>query len=80
MPPKPRSGAAGDWPRALREAAPYIGLGWTFAIAVALGVAAGYWLDDRLGTGPLFMVLGGLAGMAAAFVELFWTVSAKKKR
>ena len=79
VPPKPRSGPPGDWSRALREAAPYLGIGSTFAIAVALGVAGGYWLDGRLGTEPLFLILGGVAGLGVAFVEFFKMVGGKKR-
>jgi F0F1-type ATP synthase assembly protein I len=77
VPPTRRSGGPGDWSRALREAAPYLGIGTSFAAVVALGVGGGYWLDGRLGTAPLFLVLGGAAGVVVAFVDFFKTVNRK---
>jgi F0F1-type ATP synthase assembly protein I len=74
-----RDGGGGDWTRALREAAPYLGIGATFAIAVGLGVAGGHWLDGKLGTEPLFLLLGGSAGLIVAFVEFFKTVNHKRR-
>ena len=42
-------------------------VGLSFALAVVIGVAAGLWLDSKLGTGPwlffLFMALGFTAGV-----------------
>ena len=39
-------------------------MGWTIAIAVALGVLLGRWLDGRTGSHPLFVLLGLLLGLA----------------
>ena len=39
-------------------------LGLEFAVAVALGVGAGYWADVRYQTSPWLTVLGVLAGFA----------------
>ncbi len=42
-------------------------LGFTIVIAVALGFAAGFWLDRWLGSAP-YLTIGGLAlGIAAGF-------------
>jgi hypothetical protein len=60
-----------DWTRALREAAPYLGLGTSLAVSVALGLAAGYWVDGRLGTEPAFFLVGGAFGLAAALLQLY---------
>lgn len=37
--------------------------GITFAVTVALFVLAGLWLDRRIGTTPLFIVVGALVGV-----------------
>ena len=78
-PPEKKPARAGDWTRALREAAPYLGLGMAMALTLAFGLWGGYWLDGRLGTQPLFLLLGGGLGMFAAFYHMIKTVSGRKK-
>ncbi len=48
-----------------------LGLGWYVAIAIILGVVGGLWLDNRMGTLPLFTLLGVLLGSVAAFYGLY---------
>lgn len=48
-----------------------LGLGWYVAIAIILGIAGGIWLDNRMGTLPLFTLLGVLLGSVAAFYGLY---------
>jgi ATP synthase protein I len=51
-------------------------VGLAFAVAIVLGLAAGWWLDRELGTAP-WLLLGGLfIGIFAGFKNLF-TVSAR---
>jgi len=40
-------------------------LGLTVVIAVGIGIGGGWFMDSRLGTGPLFLLLGSLVGLAA---------------
>src|SRR4051812_6958704 len=40
-------------------------LGLTLAVSVVLGFLAGSFLDSRLATGPLFLIMGSLVGMVA---------------
>jgi F0F1-type ATP synthase assembly protein I len=68
-----------DWTRALREAAPLLGLGSTLAASVLLGLGAGYWLDGKLGTKPWLFLLGGAFGMLAAFVQFYKMVVSRKR-
>jgi F0F1-type ATP synthase assembly protein I len=69
--------AGRDWTRAVREAAPYLGLGTMLAASVGLGLGAGYWLDARFGTTPVFFLVGGLLGMAAAGLQLYRMVAGR---
>ncbi len=69
------SPAGSDWRESLREAAPYMHLGWQFCVAIALFCGAGYWLDQRLGTLPAFTVVGAVLAMVA-IVGLVLQVSA----
>jgi len=64
----------------LREAAPLLGLGTTLAVTVLVGLGGGYWLDGRLGTRPVFLLLGGAFGIGAALYHFFKAVAAQDKR
>jgi len=67
-----------DWTRALREAAPYLGMGTALAVTVLLGLGAGYWIDGKLGTRPIFFLVGGVLGLCAAGYNFFKTVMGQK--
>ncbi|MBE3571803.1 MAG: AtpZ/AtpI family protein [Moorella humiferrea] len=41
--------------------------GVTMTAAILLGLYGGMWLDRRLGTSPLFLVVGVLAGVGVGF-------------
>jgi len=69
-----------DWSRALREAAPYLGIGTSFAASVLLGLGLGYWLDRRLGTGPWLLLLGSVLGLGAGFYQFYKTVAVRKNQ
>lgn len=49
----------------------FIGVGWYVALCILLGTLGGIWLDRRLGTMPLFSLLGILGGTALAFYGLY---------
>ena len=50
------------WGAALR----LIGVGWFIGISILLGVLGGSWLDNRFGTGPLFVIVGLMFGLVVA--------------
>jgi F0F1-type ATP synthase assembly protein I len=66
--------------RAVREAAPFLGLGTTLAVTVLAGLGGGYWLDRQLGTRPVLLLLGGALGVGAALYYFFTAVAALNKR
>ena len=69
----PRTPKRDSWdPRA--DAARVAGRGLTLALATGLFLWAGWWLDGRLGTMPLFTVLGAFTGAAAGFYSLYYHV------
>lgn len=47
------------------------GLGLTMGAAIALFALGGNWLDGRLGTRPLFVLLGVFVGFAAGFLSMY---------
>ena len=52
-----------------------MGLGWYIATSIILGTAGGLWLDRRLGTLPLFTLLGVIAGSGVAFYGVYRMVA-----
>jgi F0F1-type ATP synthase assembly protein I len=77
--PDKQEGDPADWTRALREAAPYLGLGTSLAATLLLALALGYWADRQFGTQPLFFLLGGVLGLVAALYQFFKTVMGGKR-
>ena len=52
--------------RALREAAPLLGLGTSLAFTVLLGLGVGALIDAKLGSKPFGLLGGAVLGIAAA--------------
>jgi F0F1-type ATP synthase assembly protein I len=77
--PGERPEPSGAWGSALRDAAPYIGIGSTLAGTVLLGIGVGYWLDRRLKTEPWFLFAGGILGICLAMYQFFRTVAGLRK-
>ncbi len=48
-----------------------VGLGWYIAFCIIVGIAGGIWLDGRLNTSPLFILLGVLLGSLLAFYGIY---------
>jgi len=46
------------------------GVGIMLAITVLLGVAIGYWADQRFGTTPWLTLVGVFVGFAAGIIEM----------
>lgn len=49
----------------------YAGIGIQFAASIVLFLYAGRWLDRRLGTDPIFLIVGVFAGATAAFYSIY---------
>ena len=65
--------------RALRDAGPYLGLGLSLAVTLLLGLGVGYWIDGKLGTRPIFLLVGAAFGMAAVGYQLYKTATGQKR-
>ncbi len=63
-------GKGGPEDSPLVHLAQYSGHGLTIALSTGLFLAAGWWLDGKVGTRPLFTIVGALTGAAAGF----WSV------
>jgi len=63
-----------------KEIGQYLNLGFQLAVAVGLGIAIGYWLDKRLGTTPLLLLLGLSLGAVAGFLNIYRIVYPPKNK
>jgi len=52
------------------------GLGIYVAVSICLGLLGGMWLDKKIGTFPLFFLIGFAAGVTAAGLEV-WRIVKK---
>ncbi len=57
--------------RTLATVMQLVGIGWYVGLCIVGGVAGGLWLDDRVGTRPLFTLLGLLLGVVLAFYGMY---------
>lgn len=57
----------------------YAGFGVQFAIAILLFLYAGNWVDGKLGTAPLFLVLGVFVGAGASFYSIYQRLMADQR-
>ena len=46
-------------------------IGIVLLVTVLLGVVAGKWADDRLGTLPIFVLVGFFVGLAAGSLAIY---------
>ncbi len=66
-----QAGSPGSRPGDRAAASEFAGLGITMGLAIALFAVAGNWLDGRLGTKPLFVLLGVFLGFGAGFYSMY---------
>ena len=70
-----KSGVFGSGP-----AAQFMGLGLQFVLSILLFLYVGQWADRKLGTSPLFLILGVFTGATAAFYSMYRALKAAEKR
>lgn len=64
--------AGGTGPNTLpSELGRYAGHGMTIALSTAAFAWGGVWLDDRLGTEPVFVLVGVFVGFGAGFYSMY---------
>jgi F0F1-type ATP synthase assembly protein I len=54
-----------------QAAGQYTGYGLTWALSTLLFLLGGWWLDGKVGTTPLFLILGAFVGAGAGFYSLY---------
>jgi F0F1-type ATP synthase assembly protein I len=67
-------------PAASGGLAAYAGLGFQFVIAILLFLYVGQWVDRKLGTRPLFLIVGVFLGAATGFYSMLQRLKADEKR
>ena len=48
-------------------------VGFSFVLAIVIGVAAGYWIDNRFGTKPWGFLVGFVFGLVAGVLNVVRT-------
>lgn len=76
-----RSGgdAGGEKQSTLPTLARYSGHGLTLALSMGLFLLAGWWLDGRVGTTPIFTITGALVGAAGGFYHMIYHLLLRPK-
>jgi F0F1-type ATP synthase assembly protein I len=60
--------------------AEFAGVGLQFAAVILVFTALGVWLDRRLGSSPLFMILCVFVGAAGGFLSIYRKAVAAQRR
>lgn len=62
------------------SAGDFAGVGVQFVAAILVFLFLGKWIDGRLGTAPLFLILGTFVGAAGGFYSMYRKVSAATRQ
>ncbi|MCS7285621.1 MAG: AtpZ/AtpI family protein [Anaerolineae bacterium] len=54
-------------------------LGFTVGFSILIGIGVGWWLDGKLGTRPIFTLIGLFLGLASAGYNLYRLSSVVRK-
>jgi F0F1-type ATP synthase assembly protein I len=76
--PKPKIPQKKERRAIMRALSLFTQLGLSMAVCVLLCVAAGKWIDDRLGTKPCFLFIFAVIGMVAA-LKVIMDITAKEE-
>jgi F0F1-type ATP synthase assembly protein I len=66
----PDRSSQSERPKPLPGAAAFLGMGLSAAVCVGICLGLGLWVDDMLGTAPIFLLIGLALGVAAAAVSI----------
>ncbi|MEJ2202540.1 MAG: AtpZ/AtpI family protein [Gemmatimonadota bacterium] len=64
----------------IRASGQYMGYGLTWALSVLLFLGMGAWLDAKLGTSPVLLVIGAFLGAGAGFYSLYYHIVIEPRR
>ncbi len=57
----------------------FIGVGWYIGLSILGGTLGGIWLDNKLDTKPIFVIVGLIIGMVIAFYGVYIMIAPLKK-
>lgn len=57
-----------------RDISPYLGLGLQLAASILVFLFLGRWVDGKLGTYPVFLIIGAFIGAAGGMISFIRTV------
>ncbi len=78
--PPPHGSREPAAPSSLAKAGALAGLGLQFAVSILLFLYAGQWLDRKLNTTPLCLVIGTFLGAAAGFYSIYRRLMDEQRR
>ncbi|MBT8487642.1 MAG: AtpZ/AtpI family protein [Gemmatimonadetes bacterium] len=58
----------------MRASSHFLGFGLTWALSVLLFLGVGAWVDSKIGTAPILMIVGAFVGGAAGFYSLYYHI------
>lgn len=58
----------------MRVSGQFMGLGLTWALAVLMFLGIGAWVDSKIGTAPILMIVGAFVGGGAGFYSLYYHI------
>ncbi|MFT5283940.1 MAG: F0F1-type ATP synthase assembly protein I [Planctomycetota bacterium] len=67
-------------PLARNEYGRYAGMGFTFALTIMAFAWFGWWIDGKLGTTPLCLFVGVLAGFSGGLISMIKRVPPARRR
>ena len=77
--PEPGSEKTSE-PTSMAGAGALAGLGLQFAISIVLFLLAGQWIDRKLGTAPLFLILFVFLGAGGSFYSIYRKLTEQQRR
>lgn len=63
-----------------RDISPYLGLGLQLAASILVFLFLGRWIDGKLNTYPVFMIIGAFIGAAGGMISFIRTVLKHEER
>lgn len=64
----------GDPGELMRASGQYLGYGLAWALSVMLFLGLGAWIDGKLGTSPVLLIVGAFVGAGAGFYSLYYHI------
>jgi len=80
-PPKPAAGSENPLPASTPVGAGAVaGFGLQFALSILLFLFAGQWIDRKLGTAPVFLMVFVFVGAGASFYSFYRKLMGRQRR